>query len=97
MPRAPKKPAKKPTTKKSQSWKTSKIQRAAMAAIMRENQSRHLQIIEDIKEDIGINPDTPVQFRQTMQGLDLTKLVEVVPEAPEGDAPEPDEAAGADA
>lgn len=102
MPRK-KRTTKKAAVKKPQIWKTSKIQRAAMAAIMRENQSRHLQIIEDIKEDLGINPDTPVQFPQTTQGIDLAKLVEIVTPAdleapddadgPTSDAPEGDDAA----
>ena len=93
MPRAPKKPIDLTITKKPKNWKTSKIQQIAMSAIMRENQTRHLQTVEDIKEDLEIPQGTKVQFLQTQQGLDLTKLVEVV--TPE--APTPDEAAGADA
>ena len=93
---ANKKTSKKTSAVKApRSWTTTRIQRAAVAAIMRENQSRMIQIIQDVKEDLGLEADLAVQFLQTAQGIDLTALVEVL--APrtfdEPPVPESDDAA----
>lgn len=81
------------TAQEPRSWTTTKIQRAAVAAIMRENQSRIIQIIQDVKEDLGLPSDVSVQFPQTAQGIDLTTLVEVLAPRSEPPTQESDDAA----